>query len=202
MTTGKRARADATRTSPKKGTAKKTKTKTSEASRSASESPERRGATTRAAEHADGEDDGVGSSERAVTREEHDNARDDDDDDDDDGARGTDGARGGAQGGGEHDGTDDDDSRERDEAAAARKKRAPLSIKAPPLKEEDIVRLTEVEQKKVLSRWNARLRGLKRRVVDISQQFPTSSIVLVFTKPFRTKDRQGKWCVRDSTRLV
>ena len=80
-------------------------------------------------------------------------------------------------------------------AAADGRRRAPISIKAPPLLEEQISRLSEVETRKVLGRWNARLRGLKRRVEDISHQFPTSSLVLVFTKPFRSKDRRGKWYV-------
>jgi len=88
------------------------------------------------------------------------------------------------------------------DAAAGERRRAPISIKAPPLLEEQISRLSEVETRKVLGRWNARLRGLKRRVEDISHQFPTSSLVLVFTKPFRSKDRRGKWYVvhRDSVR--
>jgi len=88
------------------------------------------------------------------------------------------------------------------DAAAGERRRAPISVKAPPLLEEQISRLSEVETRKVLGRWNARLRGLKRRVDDISRQFPTSSLVLVFTKPFRSKDRRGKWYVvhRDSVR--
>jgi hypothetical protein len=88
------------------------------------------------------------------------------------------------------------------DAAAGERRRAPISIKAPPLLEEQISRLSEVETRKVLGRWNARLRGLKRRVQDISHQFPTSSLVLVFTKPFRSKDKRGKWYVvhRDSVR--
>jgi len=75
------------------------------------------------------------------------------------------------------------------------RRRAPISIKAPPLLEEQISRLSEDEQRRVRGRWNARLRGLKKRVEDVSHQFPTSSLVLVFTKPFRTKDRLGKWYV-------
>jgi len=80
-------------------------------------------------------------------------------------------------------------------AAAGGRRRSPIAVRAPPLLEEQISHLSEAETRKVLGRWNARLRGLKRRVQDISHQFPTSSIVLVFTKPFRSKDRRGKWCV-------
>jgi len=88
--------------------------------------------------------------------------------------------------------------------AADERRRAPISVKAPPLLKEQISRLSEAEQRKVLGRWNARLRGLKRRVEDMSHQFPTSSLVLVFTKPFRSKDRRGKWCVvrDDDARFV
>lgn len=75
-------------------------------------------------------------------------------------------------------------------------KRAAPPVKAPPLTEREIAALDQVEQRRVLARWNARLRGLKRRVVDIAQQFPTTSVLFYCSKPLRLDGRRGRWCVR------
>lgn len=75
--------------------------------------------------------------------------------------------------------------------------------KAPPLTEERVGELDAAERRRVLARWNNRLRSVKRRVEDCARQFPTSSLVFVFTKPFRSADNQHKWCVdapRDPSR--
>ena len=67
--------------------------------------------------------------------------------------------------------------------------------KAPPLTASMIEALDAVESRRVLARWSARMRSVKRRVQDCARQFPTSSLVLVFTKPFRSADNRLKWCV-------
>ena len=67
--------------------------------------------------------------------------------------------------------------------------------KAPPLTASMIEVLDAVESRRVLARWSARMRSVKRRVQDCARQFPTSSLVLVFTKPFRSADNRLKWCV-------
>lgn len=68
--------------------------------------------------------------------------------------------------------------------------------KAPPLTQAMIDELNAIETRRVLARWSARMRSVKRRVEDCARQFPTSSLVLVFTKPFRSADNQRKWCVK------
>lgn len=68
--------------------------------------------------------------------------------------------------------------------------------KAPPLTQTMIDELNTIEARRVLARWSARMRSVKRRVEDCARQFPTSSLVLVFTKPFRSADNQHKWCVK------
>jgi hypothetical protein len=70
-----------------------------------------------------------------------------------------------------------------------------LMNKAPPLTAEMIAELDAVETRRVLARWSARMRSVKRRVEDCARQFPTSNLVLVFTKPFRSVENQYKWCV-------
>lgn len=87
------------------------------------------------------------------------------------------------------------------DGAESNRKRPRFSGKSPPLREEQITTLSEADRRRALARWNARLRGLKRRIDTIAEQFPTSSIVLLFTKPFRTKERQGKWCERKCVSL-
>lgn len=89
-----------------------------------------------------------------------------------------------------------DDGGEDDAAGVSSAPNRMSVVKAPRLEQDAIDRLTIHERKLVLGRWNARLRGLKRRVDDIATQFPTSSVVLLFTKPFQTKRRYGRWCVR------
>jgi hypothetical protein len=76
-----------------------------------------------------------------------------------------------------------------------KRKGVPPRKKAPSLSAGAIAVLSDQEQRKILGRWNARLRSLKHRVTDISEQFPTSSVVLFCTKPFRLKDRKGRWYV-------
>jgi hypothetical protein len=71
--------------------------------------------------------------------------------------------------------------------------------KAPPLTPDMIDELNAIETRRVLARWSARMRSVKRRVEDCARQFPTSSLVLVFTKPFRSADNQRKWCVEERT---
>lgn len=74
--------------------------------------------------------------------------------------------------------------------------------KAPPLRADDIIKLDERGRRMVLGRWNSRLRGLKRRADDCARQFPTASVVLLFTKPFRAARRAGRWYVRGRTTLL
>ena len=71
--------------------------------------------------------------------------------------------------------------------------------KAPPLTPDMIDELNAIETRRVQARWSARMRSVKRRVEDCARQFPTSSLVLVFTKPFRSADNQRKWCVEERT---
>ena len=87
---------------------------------------------------------------------------------------------------------EDEDEDEDDEARPPRRLvgRAP---RAAPLTEDDIRLLTHEERRKVLGRWNARLRGLKKKVSQLSGQFPTSSFVVLFTKPIPTLRKAGKW---------
>jgi len=73
-------------------------------------------------------------------------------------------------------------------------------IKAPPLFAEDIGRLGKDDRRRVLARWSGRLRGLKKRALELSAQFPTSNVCVYFTKPFPGETREGMWCVR--TRVV
>ena len=68
--------------------------------------------------------------------------------------------------------------------------------KAPPLTKDMIDALDAIESRRVAARWSARMRCLKRRVEDCARQFPTSSLVFVFTKPFRSANNQRKWCVK------
>ena len=67
------------------------------------------------------------------------------------------------------------------------------NAKASKLAQEDIDKLDERAKKRVVGRWNSRVRGLKRKMDDIADQFPTSSIVLLFTKPFQSRGRLGRW---------
>ncbi len=69
-------------------------------------------------------------------------------------------------------------------------------IKAAPLLDGDILGLGDDERRRVLARWSGRLRGIKRRALDLGRQFPTSSVLVYFTKPFPTAKREGMWCVR------
>jgi hypothetical protein len=86
------------------------------------------------------------------------------------------------------DGDDDDDEDEEDDE----RPRLP-PMKAPPLLPSQIERLSDPEARLILGRWNARLRGLKRRANDLAHQFPTSNVLVMFSKPFQTKRRRGKW---------
>lgn len=72
--------------------------------------------------------------------------------------------------------------------------------KAKPLGEEDVATLDEAGRRRALARWNARLRVLKKKIRDASAQYPTSSLVLVFTKPFRSRARSDRWCVQSARR--
>jgi len=65
-------------------------------------------------------------------------------------------------------GNDDDDDEEEEEEGFR------LS-KAPPLTADMIDALNAIEKRRVLARWAARMRSIKRRVADCSRQFPTSS---------------------------
>jgi len=76
-----------------------------------------------------------------------------------------------------------------------------LMSKAPPLTADMIDALNDVESRRVLARWSARMRSVKRRIEDCARQFPTSSLVLVFTKPFRSADNQRKWYVKRRRRV-
>jgi hypothetical protein len=71
--------------------------------------------------------------------------------------------------------------------------------KAPPLTMDMIDALDAIESRRVSARWSARMRCLKRRVEDCARQFPTSSLVFVFTKPFRSVENRHKWCVEGFT---
>lgn len=73
-------------------------------------------------------------------------------------------------------------------------------IRAPPLFAEDVGRLGKDDRRRVLARWSGRLRGLKKRALELSGQFPTSNVCVYFTKPFAAETREGMWCVR--TRVV
>jgi hypothetical protein len=68
-------------------------------------------------------------------------------------------------------------------------------MKAPPLLPSQVERLSDPEARLILGRWNARLRGLKRRAKDLAHQFPTSNVLVMFSKPFQTKRRRGQWYV-------
>ena len=72
--------------------------------------------------------------------------------------------------------------------------------KAPPLRAEDILGMNTAERRRVLSRWNSRLRALKNRARDISHQFPTSNVMVFLSKPFATERRHGWWCVSNTKR--
>jgi len=104
-----------------------------------------------------------------------------------------------SSGGSESDGDGDDEEEEDDDGDDGQRqrllKRAGPPAKAPPLTEDQVAALDETQQRRVLARWNARLRGLKRRAKDIASQFPTSSIVLFCSKPLRVDGRKGRWYV-------
>ena len=68
--------------------------------------------------------------------------------------------------------------------------------KAPPLTQDMIDALDAIESRRVSARWSARMRSVKRRIEDCARQFPTSSLVFVFTKPFRSVENRHKWCVK------
>jgi hypothetical protein len=99
---------------------------------------------------------------------------------------------------GDASGSDDDNEASEDadadgcDADAAPKR---LNVVKAPRLEQDAIDLLSFEERKLVSgRWTARLRGSKLRLHDIASQFPTSSVVLLFTKPFQSKRRHGKWC--------
>jgi hypothetical protein len=96
---------------------------------------------------------------------------------------------------GEGEDGDEDEEEEEDDDVAEDTTIATNFGKAPPLDQAAIESLSDVERRRVLARWNSRLRSVKRRIEDCANQFPTSSIVLVFTKPFRSKERLHKWYV-------
>lgn len=78
------------------------------------------------------------------------------------------------------------------EASSTRRRNA----KAPKLTQGDIDKLDDYAKKLALGRWNSRVRALRRKIDDCADQFPTSSIVLLFTKPFQQPRRQlGRWYV-------
>lgn len=93
----------------------------------------------------------------------------------------------------EEDEGDEDDEEEDDDEARPPRRLGGRAPRAAPLTEEDILLLTHEERRKVLGRWNARLRGLKKKVSQLSGQFPTSSFVVLFTKPIPTLRKAGKW---------
>jgi hypothetical protein len=73
--------------------------------------------------------------------------------------------------------------------------------KAPPLTQDMIDALDAIESRRVSARWSARMRSVKRRIEDCARQFPTSSLVFVFTKPFRSVENRHKWCVKHKRAL-
>jgi len=75
-------------------------------------------------------------------------------------------------------------------------------IRAPPLFAEDVGRLGKDDRRRVLARWSGRLRGLKKRALELSGQFPTSNVCVYFTKPFAAEAREGMWCVRTPVVVV
>ena len=84
---------------------------------------------------------------------------------------------------------------DREAANATRRRPVPPRGRAPPLTPSDIEALNKAGKKRVLARWGARTRGLKRRLSALSEQYPTSSFILLFTKPVLTECRRtGVWC--------
>ena len=55
--------------------------------------------------------------------------------------------------------------------------------------------MNTAQRRRVLSRWNSRLRALKNRARDLSYQFPTSNVMVFLSRPFQTERRHGWWCV-------
>lgn len=93
---------------------------------------------------------------------------------------------------------EDESGDERADGTATERPRQQLRGRRPPsapLLERDIPALNHAQRRRVLGRWNTRLRGLKRKITDLSKQFPTSSFVFLFTKPIPTLRKTGKWCV-------
>jgi len=71
---------------------------------------------------------------------------------------------------------------------------APAINPPAPLLQDAIDALNTTERRKILGLWSARVRGVKRRLRELSRQYPTSSFVLLFTKPFNTEYRRvGMW---------
>ena len=102
---------------------------------------------------------------------------------------------------GDRDGSADARSASKDDAAAAADDDDDENDgfrlhKAPPLTQDMIDALDAIESRRVSARWSARMRSVKRRIEDCARQFPTSSLVFVFTKPFRSVENRHKWCVK------
>ena len=84
---------------------------------------------------------------------------------------------------------------DREAANATRRRPVPPRGRAPPLTPSDIEALNKAGKRLVLARWAARTRGLKKRLSALSEQYPTSSFILLFTKPVLTECRRtGVWC--------
>ena len=160
---------------------------------------EARGRTKRAREDADGANDAGLSDGR------RDDAADDGDDDGDGGATrasnddGDEAAEGERACGDAAARSTDGTPGTRNAPSNTRDMRAHFR-KAKPLGEEDVATLDEAGRRRALARWNARLRVLKKKIRDASAQYPTSSLVFVFTKPFRSSARSDRWCVQSARR--
>jgi len=125
---------------------------------------------------------------RGASGGEEDGDGDDDGDDDGDGERD-------GEGDDDDDGEGDGNGDESRRASAKRRRPVPPRARAPPLTPSDIAALNKAGKRLVLARWGARVRGLKRRLSALSEQYPTSSFLLLFTKPVLTECRRtGVWC--------
>ena len=163
---------------------------------------EARGRTKRAREDADGANDAGLSDGR------RDDAADDGDDDGDGGATRAsnddgDEAAEGERARGDAAARRVDGTRGRNAASPGSEKTRDMRAhfrKARPLGEEDVATLDEAGRRRALARWSARLRVLKKKIRDAGAQYPTSSLVFVFTKPIRSNARSDRWCVQIARR--
>lgn len=65
--------------------------------------------------------------------------------------------------------------------------------KAPPLSADELDSLDEAEQRRISARFHARVRSLKRRVDDLSAQFPTIDAILMVSSPMKRKRGAQNW---------